>query len=124
MKRDNLIVEKSKAFAIRSIRLFQYLQNDKKEFILSKQLLRSATSIGANVKEAVRGQSSKDFRSKLSIALKEASETEYWLELLVETDYISRTQFDTIQADCVEIIKILTSILNTSMKNSSETTEE
>jgi four helix bundle protein len=124
MKRDNLIVEKSKAFAIRSIRLFQYLQNDKKEFILSKQLLRSATSIGANVKEAVRGQSSKDFRSKLSIALKEASETEYWLELLVETDYISKTQFDTIQADCVEIIKILTSILNTSLKNSSETTEE
>ncbi len=124
MKRDNLIVEKSKAFAIRSIRLFQYLQNDKKEFILSKQLLRSATSIGANVKEAVRGQSSKDFRSKLSIALKEASETEYWLELLVETDYISKTQFDTIQADCVEIIKILTSILNTSLRNSSETTEE
>jgi four helix bundle protein len=86
--------------------------------------LQSATSIGANVKEAVRGQSSKDFRSKLSIALKEASETEYWLELLVETDYISKTQFDNIQADCIEIIKILTSILNTSMKNSSETTEE
>jgi four helix bundle protein len=124
MKRDNLIVEKSKAFAIRSIRLFQYLQNERKEFILSKQLLRSATSIGANVKEAIRGQSAKDFKSKLSIALKEASETEYWLELLVETEYISKAQFDSIQADCVEIIKILTSILNTSLKNSSETTEE
>ena len=88
MKSDNIILSKSKAFAVRIVRLYQYLCNDKKEFVLSKQLLRSGTSIGANVKEAVRGQSKPDFISKMSIALKEAAETEYWLELLYETDYL------------------------------------
>ena len=99
MKTDNVIVNKSKAFAIRIIRLYQYLCGEKREFVLSKQLLRSGTSIGANVKEAVRGQSKADFISKMSIALKEASETEYWLELLYETDFLDRTQFDSIYAD-------------------------
>jgi len=117
MKTDNLIVDKSKKFAIRTIRLFQYLQTEKKEFILSKQMLHSGTSIGANIKEAIKGQSDKDFQHKLNIALKEASETEYWLELLVETEYISEKEFGSLHFDCVEIIKILTSILKTSKSN-------
>lgn len=114
MGQDNTIVVKSKAFAVRIIRLYQFLQNEKKEYTLSKQLLRSGTSIGANVKEAIRGFSKKDFRFKLGIALKEASESEYWLELLFETDYISEKQFLSLKDDCVELIKILTSILNSS----------
>jgi four helix bundle protein len=113
----NVIVDKSKLFAVRIIRLYQYLLTEKKEFVLSKQLLRSGTSIGANIKEGIRGQSVKDFRSKMAIALKEASESEYWLELLVETEYINQTQYNSIGYDCVELIKILTSILNTSEKN-------
>lgn len=82
MKTDNIIVDKSKAFAVRTINLYKYLCNEKKEFVLSKQLLRSGTSIGANVKEAIRGQSKDDFAHKINISLKEASESEYWLELL------------------------------------------
>ncbi len=93
MKENNVVVEKSKKFAIRIIKLYQYLCENKKEFILSKQLLRSGTSIGANVKEAIRGQSKADFISKLNISLKETSETEYWLELLYETNYITKVQF-------------------------------
>ena len=119
MKDENLIVEKSKALAIRIVNLYKYLLDEKREFVLSKQLLRSGTSIGANVKEAVRGQSKADFRSKMNIALKEASETEYWLEILFETDYLNRPQFESIHYDTVELIKILTSIV----KNSSEVTE-
>ena len=114
MRSDNTVVVKSKAFAIRIIRLYQYLQNEKKEYTLSKQLLRSGTSIGANIKEAIRGFSKKDFRFKLGIALKEASESEYWLELLYETDYITEKQFENVKDDCVELIKILTAILNSS----------
>ncbi len=114
MGRDNAIVLKSKAFAIRIIRLYQFLSTEKKEFVLSKQLLRSGTSIGANVKEAIRGFSKKDFRFKLGIALKEASESEYWLELLFETEYISEKQFQSLNEDCIELIKILTAILNSS----------
>lgn len=114
MKTDNVIVNKSKNFAIRIIRLYQYLCGEKREFVLSKQSLRSGTSIGANVKEAVRGQSKADFISKMSIALKEASETEYWLELLYETDFLDRTQFDSIYADNQELLKILTSIIKSS----------
>lgn len=93
MGTDNVIVLKSKSFAIRIIRLFQFLQIEKKEFVLSKQLVRSGTSIGVNVKEGIRGFSKKDSRFKLSIALKEASESEYSLELLFETNYISKKQF-------------------------------
>ena len=123
MGQDNTVVVKSKAFAIRIIRLYQFLQNEKKEYTLSKQLLRSGTSIGANVKEAIRGFSKKDFRFKLSIALKEASESEYWLELLFETEYISDKQFQSMYEDCVELIKILTAILNSSkdIDNDSDT---
>ena len=106
--------DKSKAFAVRIIKLYKYLCDEKKEFTLSKQLLRSGTSIGANVKEAVRGQSKPDFIAKMSIALKEASETEYWLELLYETEYLDKIQFDSIYADNQELIKILMSIVKSS----------
>ncbi len=110
MKKDNIIVDKSKAFALRIIKLYKYLVNEEKEFVLSKQVLRSGTSIGANVKEAIRAQSKADFYSKLNISLKEASETEYWLELLNESEYISDKNFESIYEDCQELIKILVSI--------------
>ena len=113
MKENNLIVEKSKKFAIRIIKLFQYLKKQKQEFYVSTQLVRSGTSIGANVKEAIRGYSVDDFRFKLNISLKEASETEYWLELLYETGYLTEEEFTSIHADCVELIKLLTSIVKT-----------
>lgn len=110
MEKENIIADKSKAFAIRIIRMYQFLTTEKREFILSKQLLRSGTSIGANVRESIYGQSRPDFHTKLTIALKEAAETEYWLELLHETDYITLEQFNSIMNDCKEIIKILTAI--------------
>lgn len=113
MKEDNLIVDKSKAFALRIIMLYKYLKTEKKEFIISKQILRSGTSIGANVKEAIRGQSKADFYARMNIALKEASETEYWLELLNESDYIENKHFDSIYSDCQEILKILMAITKT-----------
>ena len=110
---DNAVVEKSKSFAIRIVRAYKYLTAEKNEYVLSKQLLRSGTSIGANVKEAIRGQSKPDFYSKLNIALKEASETEYWLEILYETEYIDKKLFDSINSDCQELIKLLVSITKT-----------
>jgi four helix bundle protein len=114
--KDNIIKDKSKAFAIRIVRLYQYLLKNHKEYILSKQLLKSGTSVGANVKEALRGQSRADFISKMNIALKEISETEYWLEILHETGYINETQFTSIYKDCQELLKILYSIVKTSRK--------
>ena len=114
LKENNIIVDKSKAFAVRIINLYKYLCENKKEYTLSKQLLRSGTSIGANVKEAVRAQSKADFVAKMSIALKEASETEYWLELLYETDFIDKKQFDSIYADKNELLKLLMSIVKSS----------
>ena len=110
---DNLILTKSKAFAIRVIRLYQYLCDEKREYVMSKQLLRSGTSIGANVKESIRAQSAKDFASKLNIALKEASETEYWLELLAETEYLDDKGFNSMVEDCRELIRLLSSIIKT-----------
>ena len=117
---ENVIVVKSKNFALRIIKLYQYLTDTKKEFILSKQVLRSGTSIGANVKEGIRGQSKADFYAKLNISLKEASETEYWLELLHESGYLEghENDFETLYSECQEIIKILVSILKTRRKNS------
>ena len=108
--RDNVIVDKSKAFALRIIKLYKFLCDEKKEYILSKQLLRSGTSIGANVKEAERGQSNADLYAKMNISLKEARETEYWLELLHESDYIDDRAFESIYSDRQELIKILVSI--------------
>lgn len=110
---QNIIVVKSKDFAIRIVKLYKYLDENKKEYVLSKQLLKSGTSIGANVKEAIRGQSKPDFYAKMNIALKEASETEYWLEILKETEYIDDVSFKSIYADCQEILKILMSITKT-----------
>ncbi len=112
--KDNLITTKSKQFAVRIIRLYQHLSNENHEFVLSKQVLRSGTSIGANVREAIQAQSRKDFISKMQIALKEASETEYWLELLHETDYLADKEYESIASDCSDINKILTAIVKTS----------
>ena len=114
--KDSLIKDKSKNFALRIIKLYQYLTltAERKEYVISKQVLRSGTSIGANVKEALRGQSRADFRAKMSIALKEASETEYWLELLHESRYIDDNSFTSIINENVEIIKILTRIVKNS----------
>ncbi len=110
---SNAIREKSKVFALRIIKLYRYLCEEKHEFVLSKQILRCGTSIGANVREAKRGQSKPDFYSKLNIALKEADETSYWLELLYESDYINRQSFESVYQDCEELIKLLTSITKT-----------
>ena len=118
MKNENVIVEKSKAFALRIIKMYQFIVKEEKEFVLSKQALRSGTSIGANVKEAIRGQSKPDFYAKMNIALKEASETEYWLELLHESGYIEEQAFQSIYDDCQELIRILVSITKTQKFNS------
>ena len=107
------IEHKSFLFSVRIVKLARYLQEEKKEYILSKQLIRSGTSIGANIVEAQQAQSRADFISKLSIALKEASETNYWLRLLNATDYLSESEFSSIIADCKEIERILTSIIKT-----------
>ena len=117
MKEGNVIEQKSKAFALRIISLYQLLSKDKHEYVLSKQLLRSGTSIGANVKEGVRAQSTPDFIAKFSIALKEAEETEYWLELLYESNILEQTLFNSVYSDNKELLKILTSIIKTSKNN-------
>ena len=111
MKDDNPIVEKSKAFAIRIVNLYKYLKDEKKEIVLSKQVLKSGTSIGANVREAARAQSKADFIAKQSIALKEADETCYWLELLHETAFVGDIEFNSIYADAYELVKLLVSII-------------
>ena len=107
MKQDNVIQEKSFAFAIRIVNLYKYLCDNKKEFVLSKQVLRSGTSIGANIEESIGGQSDKDFLTKVTIAYKEARETVYWLKLLLATDYINKEQADSLLKDAEEICKIL-----------------
>lgn len=107
----NVVEEKSFLFAIRIVRLYQYLHSKKKEFVLSKQLLRSGTSIGANVAEAQQAQSRADFLSKINIALKEAAETEYWLRLLRATDYMAEKEFRSIYDDCEQVKKLLVSIV-------------
>ena len=112
--KNSIILEKSMDFAVRIVDLYKYLCVDKRDFILSKQLLRSGTSIGANVHEAVYAQSRKDFVAKLSIALKEASETKYWLKLLRNTNYLTDIQYESINNYCSEVLKILTSIIKNS----------
>jgi len=115
--KENLIKIKSFAFALRIIKMYKYLASEKKEFVISKQVLRSGTSIGANIEEADSGQSKKDFIAKMSISLKEAKETHYWLRLLHLSDFISIDMFDSIIVDCEEIIAILTTIIKTARKN-------
>lgn len=115
--RDNILLKKSKALALRIIRMYKFLCDEKKEFVLSKQVLRSGTSIGANAREANRSQSSKEFIAKLNISLKEADETLYWLELLHESDYIDDDAFNSIYTDTEEIVKLLVSIIKTTKSN-------
>ena len=114
---DNAVLEKSKSFALRIIKLYRHLSEEKHEYVLAKQLLRSGTSIGANIREAMRGQSKPDFYHKLNIALKEADESAYWLELLHESNYIDAKQFDSIYNDCNEVIALLVSITKTQKRN-------
>ncbi len=108
--KENIIQQKSFAFAIRIVELFKHLQSEKKEFVLSKQILRSGTSIGANIEESIGGASEKDFLHKLTISYKEARETVYWLKLLHATQYISDKEFESIHSDAEEICKILAKI--------------
>ena len=107
MKQNNIIQEKSFAFAVRIVKLYKYLCEEKKEFVLSKQVLRSGTSIGANIEESIGGQSDKDFFTKLSIAYKEARETVYWLKLLLATNYLNPEQANSLLNDAEEICKII-----------------
>lgn len=116
--KENTLLDKSFAFAIRVVKAYKYLVEEKKEFIISKQLLRSGTAIGANVEESVGGQSKADFISKLSIAYKEARETKYWIRLLKATDYLDETQENSLLADLEEILKIIGKIQITSKANS------
>ena len=116
MKSNNIIQEKTFAFAVRIVNLYKHLITEKKEFVLSKQLLRSATSIGANVEESIGGASEKDFLNKLTISYKEARESIYWLKLLKATDYISESEFQSLFNDAEEICKILVKI-QTTLKN-------
>ncbi|RLD30183.1 MAG: four helix bundle protein [Bacteroidetes bacterium] len=113
MKKDNVVQIKSYAFAIKIVRLHQYLCKEKKEYILSKQLLRSGTSIGANIEEAIGGQSKKDFYAKLSISYKEARETHYWIRLLKDTDYITDEESKDLLSDVDELLRIIGSIQKT-----------
>jgi len=113
MKESNAIVDKSYAFAIRIVNCYKYLCSKKKEYELSRQLLKSGTSIGANVEEAVGGYSRKDFCSKLTIAYKEARETNYWLRILRDTQFITPTSFTSLNTDNQELLKIIGSILKT-----------
>jgi four helix bundle protein len=114
--RENILKNKSLKFAIRIVNLYKYLCEEKKEFILSKQILRSGTSIGAMIREAEYNESQSDFIQKMAIAQKESNETIYWLELLQETEYISKKEFENINADAVEIIKLITSTTKTTKK--------
>jgi len=117
--KDNIVKSKSFDFALRIVKLYQFLVDDRKEYVLSKQLLRSGTSIGANIREAEQAESKADFIHKTSVSLKEANESEYWIELLYRADYIDENQFDSLNKDLIEILKLLTSIIKTS-KNSEQ----
>lgn len=111
---EKTIKFKSYQFAIRIIKAYKYLSAEQKEFILSKQMLRSGTAVGALIREAEHAESKADFIHKLSIALKEANETEYWLMLLHDTEFLDEKSFQSIVFDCLEIIKMLISIIKTS----------
>ena len=113
MGNGNVVREKSMEFAKRIVKLYKFLCEDKREFVLSKQVLRSGTSIGANVAEAEYGISKKDFQAKMYIALKECAETLYWLELLYSSDYLSEKEYKSLHIDCDELRKILSSITKT-----------
>jgi len=115
--KENVIKDKSLKFAIRIVKLYQYFVEEKKEFILSKQLLKSGTSIGANIREGDFAESKNDFIHKFAIAQKECNETLYWLELLYLTNYLTKTEYESINNDGIEIMKLLTSIIITTKKS-------
>jgi four helix bundle protein len=115
--KENIILNKTFEFAVRIVNLYKYLTTEKKEFVMSKQILRSGTSMGANAEEADSGQSKKDFIAKMEIVLKEGKETRYWLRLLNRTEYIDNKIFDSMLSDCNEIIAIVTAIIVTARKN-------
>jgi len=115
--KENIVKNKSFEFAIRVVKLYQFLCDHKKEFVLSKQLLRSGTSVGAMVREAEHAETKKDFIHKMAIAQKEINETMYWLELLQQTQYLNDEQFESVNNDALEIIKLITSIIKTSKTN-------
>lgn len=115
--RENVVKSKSFNFAIRVIRLYQFLVSEKKEYVISKQLLHSGTSVGAMIRESEHAESKSDFKHKLSIAQKEINESIYWLELLEKTDYLDEKEFNSLNNDAVEIIKLLTSIIKATKLN-------
>ena len=115
--KENASVDKSLEFAVRIVNLYKYMVREQKEYVLSKQLLRCGTSIGANIAEAQRGQSKADFTAKMCIALKEANETEYWLKLLYRTEYLTESQYNSMNADVQELIGLLTAICRTANHN-------
>lgn len=117
---ENGVKDKSYFFAIRIVKLYKFLSADKREFVLSNQLLRSGTAIGALVKEAEHAQSKPDFLNKMNVALEEANETEYWLMLLKDTDYLSQDEFNSIHKDSAELIKMLISIARTTKESLSK----
>ena len=118
MQSGNIIQIKSYKFALRIIKLSKYIVEEKKEFVLSKQILRSGTSIGANVEEAIGAQSKKDFIAKLQIALKETRETHYWVRLLIDSKYLEKEKAQSLLKECEELLKLLITILKTSKANS------
>lgn len=115
--KESIIKVKSYSFAVRVVKLYQYIISEKKEFVLSKQLLRSGTSVGANIREAEHSESKNDFIHKLAVAQKEINECIYWVELLKDTGYISISQYYSINKDASEIIKMITSIIKTTKAN-------
>lgn len=117
MKQENILLDKTLHFAVRIVKLYTYLTKEKREFVMARQILKSATSIGANANEAIYGVSKADFIAKLQISLKETAETEYWLRLLMLSDYLSQALGNSLLSDCIEIKKILIATLNTSKAN-------
>ncbi|GAB3010395.1 four helix bundle protein [Cyclobacterium sediminis] len=115
--KENIVKSKSFTFAVKTVRIYQFLCEQRKEFILSKQLLRSGTSVGAMIRESEHAESRKDFIHKLAIAQKEINETIYWIDLLKETNYLSEEQYIIIYTDAIELIKLITSILKTTKNN-------
>lgn len=111
---ESIVKNKSFAFAVRIVNLYKLLTGERKEFVISKQLLRSGTSVGANVREALNAESKADFVHKLAIAQKECDESLYWLELLKETNYLNENEYNSIEADATELLKIIRSIVITS----------
>lgn len=119
-EKKSILKDKSFQFALRTIKLYQYLTKEMKEYVMSKQLLRSGTSIGANIREAQNAQSKADFIHKLSISQKECDEVLYWLELLHQSEYLTETEFNAIYSEATELLKMLRSAIITSKKNNSK----